>query len=243
MGYSLLRTYLLNYRLFPRDVARLLPIKVGRNVDTRGLRRGSIRFREGLQPHRFMVRLGVTPWPLYAERSMHTWLWLHAGATLVLGDDVDINGGVRVVVTSGATLELGDGFFVNQNSLLYCVRSIRFGNRCCLGWDCQVCDTDFHLLKDMQSGIVRNPTSPVTIGDDVWLAARVVVGKGVTIASGVVVAAGSVVSRSLPEQGLYAGAPAVLKRRGVMRVTDKKEERRLRKAFRRRPDASELPSD
>lgn len=243
MAYSLLRTYLLNYRLFPRDVARLLPLKVGRHVDTRGLKRGAIRFRDCVQPHRFMVRLGVTSWPLYSEKSMHTWLWLHAGASLVLGDDVDINDGTRIVVTSGATLELGDGFFVNQNSLLYCTRSIRFGQRCCLGWDCQVSDTDFHLLKDMETGIVRNPSAPVTVGDDVWLAARVVVGKGVSIASGAVVAAGSVVCKPLAEQGLYAGVPAVLKRRGVTRVTDKKEERRLRKAFRRHPDAGELPSD
>lgn len=48
----------------------------------------------------------------------------------------------------------------------------------------------------------------VTIGNDVWLATRVVVLPGTTIGSGSVVAAGSVVRGDFPSMSIIAGAPA-----------------------------------
>lgn len=181
-----------------------------------------------------MLRLGVSPWPLYSNRSMNTYLWFHAGAQMVVGDEVDINSGVRIVVTAGATLTLGDRFFVNQNSLLYCSRAITFGNRCTLGWDCQVCDSDFHLICNTAEGNVSNPTAPIVVGDDVWLANRVTVSKGCTIASHDIVTSNSLVCHSLDTEGaLYAGIPAELKRTDVAYVTDKKQESRLRRRFNR----------
>lgn len=231
-GYSVWNTLRLNYLLFPRSVARRLPLKVGHHIDVKGLRKGSIEFREGIVPHKFMLRLGVSPWPLYSSHSMHTYLWFHTGAKMVVGDEVDINSGVRIVITSGATLTIGNRFFVNQNSLLYCSRAITFGHRCTLGWDCQVCDSDFHLVCNTVEGNVSNPTAPIVVGNDVWLANRVSLGKGCTIASRVIVASNSLVCHSLDtEAALYAGVPAELKRTDVAYVTDKKMESRFRRRF------------
>ena len=240
-GYSVWNTLWLNYRLFPRPVARCLPLKVGRHLDAKGLRRGCVTFREGVVPHKFMCRLGVSAWPLYSNRSMHTYFWFHSGATMILGDEVDINSGTRIVVTAGATLTLGNHFFVNQNSLLYCSKSISFGDDCTLGWDCQVCDSDFHLVCDTANGTVASPTAPVVVDKGVWLANRVSVGKGCTLAPHCIVASNSVVCKSLETEGaLYAGVPAALKRTDVAYITDKKLESRLRRRF-SRESASCLP--
>ena len=51
-------------------------------------------------------------------------------------------------------------------------------------------------------------TAPIHIGDDVWLATRAIVLRGVTIGDGAVVAAGAVVTRDVPERTLVAGVPA-----------------------------------
>lgn len=51
-------------------------------------------------------------------------------------------------------------------------------------------------------------SSPVTIGDNVWLGENVVVLPGVTIGSGCVVGANSTVSRSLPPLCVAVGSPA-----------------------------------
>ena len=68
-----------------------------------------------------------------------------------------------------------------------------------------VMDTDFHAIGDhTQPG----RACPVVIEDDVWLAARVVVLKGVTIGRGAVVAAGAVVTKDVPPYTLVGGVPA-----------------------------------
>jgi maltose O-acetyltransferase len=54
----------------------------------------------------------------------------------------------------------------------------------------------------------RDGVSPVTIGDDVWLAHGVIVEPGVTIGDGSVVSAGSVVTRDVPAGHLAGGNPA-----------------------------------
>lgn len=52
----------------------------------------------------------------------------------------------------------------------------------------------------------------VKIGNDVWLAANVIILPGVTIGDRVVVAAGSVVTDDVPTGSLFAGSPARLVR-------------------------------
>ena len=59
------------------------------------------------------------------------------------------------------------------------------------------------LIRDQQ-GIEKD----VTIGDDVWLGAYVIVLPGITIGNGAVVAAGSVVTKNVPEYTICAGVPA-----------------------------------
>lgn len=51
---------------------------------------------------------------------------------------------------------------------------------------------------------------PVTIGNDVWLGARVFVRDGVTIGDGAIVAAGSIVTKDVPPYAIVGGVPAKL---------------------------------
>jgi acetyltransferase-like isoleucine patch superfamily enzyme len=51
-------------------------------------------------------------------------------------------------------------------------------------------------------------TTPVTIGDDIWIGANAVVLPGVSIGNHSVVAAGAVVTKDVPPHSLVAGIPA-----------------------------------
>lgn len=55
-------------------------------------------------------------------------------------------------------------------------------------------------------------TTPVVIGDDVWIGANAVVLPGVHIGRHVVVAAGAVVTRDVPDGCVVAGVPATIKK-------------------------------
>ena len=51
-------------------------------------------------------------------------------------------------------------------------------------------------------------TTPVTIGNDIWIGANAVILPGVTIGNHAVVAAGAVVTKDVPAHSLAAGVPA-----------------------------------
>lgn len=58
-----------------------------------------------------------------------------------------------------------------------------------------------------------NITAPITIGENVWLGAGCVICPGVTIGNNSVIAANSVVTSNVPDNVLFAGSPASLKKR------------------------------
>jgi acetyltransferase-like isoleucine patch superfamily enzyme len=56
-------------------------------------------------------------------------------------------------------------------------------------------------------------SSPVKIGDDVFIGANALILKGVTIGDRAIVGAGSVVARDAPEDEVWAGNPACMVRK------------------------------
>lgn len=75
-----------------------------------------------------------------------------------------------------------------------------------------ILDSDFHDLKDH---FADGESKPVIIEDNVWLATRSTILKGVRIGKGSVVAAGAVVTKDVPENCVVAGVPArVIKKLG-----------------------------
>tara|TARA_Y100001970_G_C14229671_1_gene857826 strand:+ start:187 stop:711 length:525 start_codon:yes stop_codon:yes gene_type:complete len=110
---------------------------------------------------------------------------------------------VRIHIESHATLTLGDKVFLNMGVHLSCSEKILIGSQVDFGEDCLIMDNDFH-----GAGIEKPKKAPIIIKDDVWLAARVIVLKGVTIGEGAVIGAGSVVTKSIPPNSFAAGVPA-----------------------------------
>lgn len=119
----------------------------------------------------------------------------------------------------GAVLHIGRGTGISGGS--FCAaRSLRIGERCLIGADVLIADTDFHSSApaDRELGWDAVASAPVHIGDDVFVGARVVILKGVRIGDGAVVGAGAVVTRSVPAGAVVAGNPAVvLKSRAAAR--------------------------
>jgi serine acetyltransferase len=76
-----------------------------------------------------------------------------------------------------------------------------------------------HVGKNVAFGanvVLRHPHK-ISIGDNVWLGAHVVVADGVTIGRDAVIGAGAVVTADIPEYHVAAGVPAraMRDRRGV----------------------------
>ena len=111
----------------------------------------------------------------------------------------------------GAVLHIGRGTGISGGS--FCAaRSLRIGQRCLIGADVLIADTDFHAIDPArrESGWDDVGCAPVHVGDDVFIGARAVILKGVRIGDGAVVGAGAVVTRSVPAGAMVAGNPARL---------------------------------
>ena len=70
-----------------------------------------------------------------------------------------------------------------------------------------IIDSAFHDI-DPERRLEPPVADPITIGDNVWLGARVIVLPGVTIGENSVVGVGSVVTRDIPPSSLAVGVPA-----------------------------------
>lgn len=130
-----------------------------------------------------------------------------------LGNHVRLRGvhvPIELAALPGGKLLIGNNVFINGGTSICAQNSVMIGNNCLIGNYGLIMDTDFHVIGDPAQW---PQASPIRIEDDVWLAVRVTVLKGVTIGRGAVVAAGAVVTKDVEPYTLVGGIPARLIRR------------------------------
>lgn len=122
----------------------------------------------------------------------------------IYAENCQFYSGVRLEVGKDASIKIGNGTYLNRNTVIVSQKQIEIGNDCKISWDVVIMDTDLHPLP----GETRVDTKPVIIMDNVWIGCRVIVLKGVTIGSGAIIAAGAVVTKDIPDNSIAAGVPA-----------------------------------
>lgn len=127
------------------------------------------------------IELGdrVVIWSIF-QRSI---LSVHSNAILKIGARSRING-VHIAVKSKVTI--GQNVRIAPYTLIM--------------------DSDFHDINDRSSS---GESAPIIIEDDVWIASRSIILKGVTIGKGAIIAAGAVVTKDVKPFTIVAGVPAV----------------------------------
>ena len=133
-------------------------------------------------PGRIRIGAGANAWARAEPIFLTT---LNAAAVIDIGDNVRLNG---CDIQAAVSVTVGDG--------------------CILG-SCVIVDTDYHSIEVSR----RRPdavvgTGAVVIGDNVWVAGRATVLKGVSIGADSVVGYGAVVTSDVPAGVVVAGNPA-----------------------------------
>ncbi|MEO8351194.1 MAG: acyltransferase [Chthoniobacteraceae bacterium] len=141
-----------------------------------------------------------------------------------LGNHVSCYAGVSFALGVNGRCKIGDFSLIN-GALIMADEYIEIGAHCLISWNVGIADSDFHPIDAAQRRIDtyalapfyqdRPPrpvlrTAPVIIRDNAWIGMNAVILKGVTIGENSVVAAGAVVSKSVPENVVVAGNPAVV---------------------------------
>jgi acetyltransferase-like isoleucine patch superfamily enzyme len=119
-------------------------------------------------------------------------IWSHYGIT-------QINTGPKGII------DIGENTFINTGTIISAQRYIKIGKNCHIANQVIMMDDDFH---DVGNHDAASGKSPIVIGDNVWIATRATILKGVSIGEGAVVAAGAVVTKDVPPYTLVGGVPA-----------------------------------
>ena len=112
---------------------------------------------------------------------------------LVIGSKVMIESGSYVGVRTNSRLLLGKDSYINRNCTIVSHELIEIGEGVCVGPNCCFFDHDHDIYHRGEF-----VSSPILIGNNVWIGAGVIVTKGVSIGDNSVIAAGSVVTKDVP---------------------------------------------
>lgn len=133
-----------------------------------------------------------------------------------LGNNVGLNRHSSLYAARGG-IKCGDNVFVGDFSSINANDAeIIIGSNVAIGPMTLIQGAN-HNFDRLDMPIIRQGHAPnrVEIGDDVWIAARVVILPGVKISGGAVIAAGAVVNKDVPAGAVMAGVPAkVIRMRG-----------------------------
>jgi acetyltransferase-like isoleucine patch superfamily enzyme len=111
---------------------------------------------------------------------------------------------------NNAILTIGEETGIS-NTAIVCHENVSIGDRVRIGGGTKIYDTDFHSLsyeerKDYLTETAKS--KPIRIDDDVFIGAHCIILKGVQIGKRSIVGAGSVVTKTIPEDEVWAGNPA-----------------------------------
>ena len=144
------------------------------------------------------------------------------GGKLTIGKNFAMNNGIKgnpigcydrctFWVGKGAVLRIGDNVGMSQAALV-AIADIVIGNNVKIGGGTSIFTSDFHALdpkiRASSEDLLHRKCAPVIIEDNAFIGARSMILKGVTIGKNSIVGAGSIVTKSVPENEIWAGNPA-----------------------------------
>lgn len=126
------------------------------------------------------------------------------------GDGVIIEAGFHL--DYGSQVQIGDRTFININCTVLDTPinegAITIGDDCLIGPNVQLLSVS-HAVNPTERLNKDNFAAPITIGNNVWIGAGVIVLAGVSIGDNAVVGAGSIVIKDVAANTVVAGNPAV----------------------------------
>lgn len=159
--------------------------------------------------------------------NVYDYVYVLGKGNIIIGDDFNFRSGGGInpicrnirgamcVPSKKSKIVIGDRVGISS-SCLWAENQITIGNDVNIGGDCIIIDHDAHshYYLERRRDYVNNdtndyriPTSPIEIGDDVWVGARCQILKGVHIGARSIIAAGSIVTKDIPSDVVAGGNP------------------------------------
>jgi acetyltransferase-like isoleucine patch superfamily enzyme len=235
-----LKTLYLNFKTQDFKVAIRFPILVYGRLKIISLS-GKIKIEAPIRTG--MIRLGLNTDKFSASKGSAL-LWVRgilifkgrfiASADYTVDVDVNVNG----------VLSIGDMCFWGGNVKVRCWNKIIIGNVVDITVECQIFDSNFHYLKNIETGKIYNCSKEIVIGDFNWIGNRTTIMKGTCLPDYSIVGSNSLCNKdyriNAPACPFIAGIPAKIINSGFIRVHNDNE---LTEYFLDNPEAAYYHGD
>lgn len=145
-----------------------------------------------------LFHIGSFSGPIISLVSPHTEITMESGAELRIGKKFKLRDGAKIRVRKGSVCIIGNNCSVNSNNMIVCRESIEIGDDVQFSPNVQIYDHDhdYRVEGGVKSGVFK--TSPVKIGNNVWIGANTVILRGTEIGDDSVIGAGCIVKGAVP---------------------------------------------
>lgn len=223
-------TFWINFRSLPFSQAIFMPIWVygrprlyclsGRIQILGKIKTGLIKFN--------IVKIG-------APGNMSLSSELYNLGTIIFGGKCEIGTGNKIVVGSKANLCMGDNSVIMDHCSIAVHENVDIGNNTTIAHNCQIFDTNFHFVANLDTKLIPKRTEKVSIGSGCWICNSVSVMKGAIIPDYAIIGSHSLVNKnfSMYQDGcIIAGNPSKVIKQNCVRVFNSKIEDEIWKYWR-----------
>lgn len=121
---------------------------------------------------------------------------------LSLGKKIQVRSGSKIAIRKNGVVCIGDNSFLNYRCMVICHEKIIIGNGVQFGPNVLVYDHDHDFRAADGLKALKYNTSPVKIGNNVWVGANSVILRGTVIGDNCVIGAGTVVKGNYPDNSV-----------------------------------------
>lgn len=220
---SLIKTLIFNFRVLPLSQAIKLPFRIGRCVVIKQIGR--------IELHDINAHIEIGTLHLFNACNSMKLIWDNKGLISFCGSVV-FQPGTCIHVERNGILKFGGGNYLGINNLICCKEAISIGVNSQTSWNCQITDTDFHFIINIENNTIKKISSPVKIGNNIWIGNHCSICKGVNISDNNIIGQYSVVTKSIQEENrISVGIPSHILNGHFSRIWDLSVENKLQEQF------------
>lgn len=215
LAHNWLAIIFINLKMLPFKQAIKLPIDIYYGVRFESLSGSLIINSRNIK--RGMIKIGGRGSEMFSRASVI----LDIKGKIVFGDNIEIGHGCLLRVGESGCIKFGDNVRIGALSKIFCNKLINFGSEIDFSWQCQIFDTNFHYIKNIENGDVDDMNGAINIGSYTWFGNNVTVMKNTCIPDWIIVASHSLCNKNysdLPKYSVLGGVPVKIVAKNKMRV-------------------------
>ncbi len=210
-----------NFKMLPFKQATKLPFDFFGKVKFTNLSGRIILDTDNIK--RGMICIGLnhsTLFPAYTST-------INISGDIIFKGTANVGRGTLIEVNKNSKVSIGNNVEIGGLTKIMSQQNITLSDNISVSWECQIFDSDFHFIREIETKQVNPRRCNVRIGNNVWLGNRVTINKGTILPDYTIVASNSLCNKDYSKDNKHhitiAGSPAKIVAEGYERIFESLE--------------------